>query len=238
MKQQLQEDEDSGRQRFLSLDSEGQRQRSLNRSLTRRLTRLSTCLQLIFLPFTYVCALFSIPVHVSSHRYYKPHNHSQHHRNLSSLIYPTRSTHIQHLVAGGLWNCQSATRKTEFISGFATEQCLDFLALTETWITPSNTATPAALSSAHSFSHTPRFTGRGGGTGLLINPNCDFHSLPTATLLFTVVHRISCCNCNSPSQTNHCCHLPSTRPIGTLLEGTRCPPLKHPRKWPTTCSSW
>ncbi|XP_058469009.1 uncharacterized protein LOC131443409 isoform X2 [Solea solea] len=122
--------------------------------------------------------LFSIPVHVSSHRYYKPHNHSQNHRNLSSLIYPTRSTHIQHHVAGSLWNCQSATPKTEFISGFATEQCLDFLALTETWITPSNTATPAALSSAHSFSHTPRSTGRGGGTGLLINPNWTFTLYP------------------------------------------------------------
>ncbi|KAJ8399637.1 hypothetical protein AAFF_G00410480 [Aldrovandia affinis] len=33
---------------------------------------------------------------------------------------------------------------------------LPFLALTETWITPQNTATPAALSAAYTFSHTPR----------------------------------------------------------------------------------
>ncbi|XP_077940452.1 uncharacterized protein LOC144384577 [Gasterosteus aculeatus] len=64
-----------------------------------------------------------------------------------------------HLVTGGLWNCQSATRKADFISGFAIQQSLDFLALTETWITPENTSTPAALSSAFSFSHTPSPTG-------------------------------------------------------------------------------
>ncbi|KAJ8416814.1 hypothetical protein AAFF_G00326920 [Aldrovandia affinis] len=34
-----------------------------------------------------------------------------------------------------------------------------FLALTETWITPQNTATPAALSAAYTFSHTPRPSG-------------------------------------------------------------------------------
>ncbi|KAJ8377981.1 hypothetical protein AAFF_G00249710 [Aldrovandia affinis] len=42
-----------------------------------------------------------------------------------------------------------------------------FLALTETWITPQNTATPAALSAGYTFSHTPRPSGRGGGTGPL-----------------------------------------------------------------------
>ncbi|KAJ8383905.1 hypothetical protein AAFF_G00213680 [Aldrovandia affinis] len=36
---------------------------------------------------------------------------------------------------------------------------LPFLALTKTWITPQNTATPAALSAAYTFSHTPRPTG-------------------------------------------------------------------------------
>ncbi|KAJ8252065.1 hypothetical protein COCON_G00213770 [Conger conger] len=75
-------------------------------------------------------------------------------------------------VAGGLWNCQSATRKADFITGYASLLFLQFLALTETWITPENTATPAALSS--SFSHTPRPSGRGGGTGLLISPSWKF----------------------------------------------------------------
>ncbi|KAK2920458.1 hypothetical protein Q8A73_002662 [Channa argus] len=39
-----------------------------------------------------------------------------------------------------------------------------------------NTATPAALSTNFSFSHTPRSSGRGGGTGLLINDTWKFSS--------------------------------------------------------------
>ena len=38
------------------------------------------------------------------------------------------------------------------------------------WITPENTATLATLSPAYSFSHSPRKTGRGGGSSLLISP--------------------------------------------------------------------
>ncbi len=40
------------------------------------------------------------------------------------------------------------------------------MALTETWIKPENTATPAALSTNFTFSH---LIGRGGGTGLISN---------------------------------------------------------------------
>ncbi|XP_051501703.1 uncharacterized protein LOC127410477 [Myxocyprinus asiaticus] len=68
----------------------------------------------------------------------------------------------------GLWNCQSAVNKTDFIPAFATQSTLSILALTETWIRPEDTATPAALSN-NFFSHTPRHTGRGGGTGQLTN---------------------------------------------------------------------
>ncbi|XP_051998461.1 uncharacterized protein LOC127654933 isoform X2 [Xyrauchen texanus] len=67
----------------------------------------------------------------------------------------------------GLWNCQSAVNKAAFIPAFATQSTLSILALTETWIRPEDTATPAALSNNLSFSHTPRHTGRGGGTGQL-----------------------------------------------------------------------
>ncbi|XP_039676194.1 uncharacterized protein LOC120571356 [Perca fluviatilis] len=136
---------------------------------------------------------FSIPVRVSSRRYYKPRISSQHFRNPTCLTYPTHSTHIQHLAAGGLWNCQSATRKTEFISGFASQKSLDFLSLTETWITPTHTSSPAALSSAHSFTHSPRPTGRGGGTGLLINPKWRFslYQLPQFTPLSFELHAVT-----------------------------------------------
>ncbi|XP_051968350.1 uncharacterized protein LOC127633357, partial [Xyrauchen texanus] len=57
--------------------------------------------------------------------------------------------------------------KAAFIPAFATQSTLSILALTETWIRPEDTATPAALSNNFSFSHTPRHTGRGGGTGQL-----------------------------------------------------------------------
>ncbi|KAK3505921.1 hypothetical protein QTP70_019014, partial [Hemibagrus guttatus] len=62
----------------------------------------------------------------------------------------------QTVVGGGLWNCQSAVRKADFISALASHYSFDFLALTETWIPPQNTATPAALSSAYTFSLTTR----------------------------------------------------------------------------------
>ncbi|KAK3566962.1 hypothetical protein QTP86_007006 [Hemibagrus guttatus] len=42
--------------------------------------------------------------------------------------------------------------------------------LTETWIPPQNTATLAALSSAYTFSHSPRESGRGGGTVSVTSP--------------------------------------------------------------------
>ncbi|KAK3557743.1 hypothetical protein QTP86_000303 [Hemibagrus guttatus] len=76
----------------------------------------------------------------------------------------------QTVVVGGLWNCQSAIRKADFISALASHYSFDFLALTETWIPPQNTATPAALSSAYTFSHSPRESGRGGGTVSVTSP--------------------------------------------------------------------
>ncbi|KAK3537085.1 hypothetical protein QTP70_002098 [Hemibagrus guttatus] len=72
--------------------------------------------------------------------------------------------HSQTVVVGGLWNCQSAGRKADFISALASYYSFDFLALTETWISPQNTTTLAALSSAYTFSHSPRESDRGGGT--------------------------------------------------------------------------
>ncbi len=67
-----------------------------------------------------------------------------------------------------LWNFQSAVNKADFISAFSLQSTLSILGLTETWICPEDSATPAALSNNFSFSYTPRQVGRGGGTGLLI----------------------------------------------------------------------
>ncbi len=73
-----------------------------------------------------------------------------------------------------LWNCQSAVNKADLISAFSLQSTLSILGLTETWIRPEDSATPAALSNNFSFSHTPRQVGRGGGTGLLISNNWKY----------------------------------------------------------------
>ncbi|KAM9437431.1 uncharacterized protein ACWYII_015339 [Salvelinus alpinus] len=97
----------------------------------------------------------SIPVLSSLHRPYK--RSTPRGRGHPNLVVPARTTHVEFQVSGSLWNCRSAANKAEFISAYASLQSLDFLALTETWITTDNTATPTALSSsAHVFSHTPR----------------------------------------------------------------------------------
>ncbi|MGL5841040.1 MAG: hypothetical protein ACRCYK_04380 [Aeromonas hydrophila] len=62
--------------------------------------------------------------------------------HLKYLLYHTQS---QTVVLGGLWNGRSAVKKADFISALASHYSFDFLALTETWISPQNTATPAAL---------------------------------------------------------------------------------------------
>ncbi len=74
----------------------------------------------------------------------------------------------------GLWNCQSAVNKADFISAFSLQSTLSILSLTETWIHPEGSATPAALSNNYSFSHTPRQVGRDGGIGLLISNNWKY----------------------------------------------------------------
>ncbi|KAK3519562.1 hypothetical protein QTP86_016568, partial [Hemibagrus guttatus] len=99
------------------------------------------------------------------------HSHPRSRGHVSrNLIYPPLLSQSQTVVVGGLWNCQSAIRKADFISALASHYSFDFLALTETWIPPQNTATPAALSSAYTFSHSPRESGRGGGTVSVTSP--------------------------------------------------------------------
>ncbi len=68
-------------------------------------------------------------------------------------------------------------------SRFYSFYCYSFslMALTETWIKPEDTATPAALSTNFTFSHTPRMIERGGGTGLLISNEWKFDLLLSLT---------------------------------------------------------
>ncbi|KAL7846656.1 hypothetical protein SRHO_G00216360 [Serrasalmus rhombeus] len=161
---------------------------------------------------------FTIPVYLSHRSCTTTHRYRT--RNSSNLIYPPQSSESQTWVAGGLWNCQSTVHKTDFVSALASFYSLHFLALMETWITPMNSATPTALSSAFHFSHSPRQSGRGGGTGYFID------ELDTLLSLFSIFsmkphsyfwvtstcHQTSC----SHPACYHCYH-PSTSPSTRLL---------------------
>ncbi len=76
---------------------------------------------------------------------------------------------------------------------------LSILGLTEIWIRPEDSATPAALSNNLSFSHTPRQVGRGGGTGLLISNNwkysthsplCNYNSFESLSRTLCIIYFI------------------------------------------------
>ncbi len=73
-----------------------------------------------------------------------------------------------------LWDCQSAVNKADLISAFSLQSTLSILGLTETWIHPEDSATPAALSNNFSLSHALRQVGWGGDTGLLISNNWKY----------------------------------------------------------------
>ncbi len=60
-----------------------------------------------------------------------------------------------------LWNCQSAVNKADFISAFSLQSTLSILGLTETWIRPEDSATPAALSNNLSLTPHVRLAGVG-----------------------------------------------------------------------------
>ena len=119
----------------------------------------------------------SIIVRISPRRR-RYHCSSARRSNPSNLRHPPTRAYTDLEVMGGLWNCQSAVKKADSISAYASLMTLHFLALTETWITPENSATPASLSTVYSFSHTPRPSGRGVGTGLLISPMWSYKVLP------------------------------------------------------------
>ncbi len=97
--------------------------------------------------------------------------------NVILLTYALSLNLLLHLFLSfsmALWNCQSAVNKADLISAFSLQSTLSILGLTETWIRPEDSATPAALSNNFSFSHTPRQVGWGGGTGLLVSNNWKY----------------------------------------------------------------
>ncbi len=63
------------------------------------------------------------------------------------------------------------SNKADLIPAIASQTAHSILGLTETWIRPEDSATPATVSNDFSFSHTPHQVRKGGGTGLLISNN-------------------------------------------------------------------
>ncbi|KAI4880757.1 hypothetical protein NFI96_025941, partial [Prochilodus magdalenae] len=149
----------------------------------------------------------------------RPRRPQGHHRkrNTSNLIYAPRSSPTLTRVVGGLWNCQSAVQKADFISALASHHSLHFLALTETWITHENSSTPAALSSAFNFSHSPRQTGRGGGTGLLLSRKWNFTplSFPHLVVSSFEYHAVTV---SSPTNLHIIVIYPPPCPLGNFID--------------------
>ncbi len=144
----------------------------------------------ILFPSTSIMCFQTIPVLSQPHS----NNTRRRQHNPANLRTISTSSTTPLSFSVGLWNCQSAVNKADFISVFTLQSTLSILGLTETWIRPEDSATPAALSNNFSFSHTPRQVGRGGGTGLLISNNwkysthsplCNYNSFESHAITVT-----------------------------------------------------
>ncbi len=97
--------------------------------------------------------------------------HRQQHNPANLHPISTSSTHLYFSM--GLWKCQSAVNKADLITVFSLQSTLSILCLTETWIYPEDSATPAALPKNVLLSQPtpswPRW-----GTGLLISNNWKY----------------------------------------------------------------
>ncbi|KAM4054251.1 uncharacterized protein ACNLHF_006677 isoform 1-T1 [Anomaloglossus baeobatrachus] len=98
-------------------------------------------------------------------------------------------------LTGALWNARSVCNKLSYIHDLFITNKLSFLVITETWLTPSDTASPAALSyGGFQLSHTPRPSNKhGGGVGLLLSDQCSFTPIPlppSVTLPSFEVHSV------------------------------------------------
>ncbi|KAM4697815.1 LOW QUALITY PROTEIN: uncharacterized protein WCC33_013419 [Rhinophrynus dorsalis] len=117
---------------------------------------------------------------------------------LSCTAKPTHTCNIHNLIAVpspnllpppfcfGLWNSRYVCNKLTAVHDLFISHSLNLLAITETWLTLSDTASTAALSHGGlQFTHTPRPGNRqGGGVGILLSPNHIFQVLSTAPSLY------------------------------------------------------
>ncbi|KAM5170538.1 uncharacterized protein ACMZJ9_003441 [Mantella aurantiaca] len=102
-----------------------------------------------------------------------------------------------------LWNARSVCNKLTSVHDLFISNSLNLLAITETWIQDSDTASPAALchGGLH-WTHSPRSGGqKGGGVGILLSPQSRFQILPSPPSL------------SLPSFESHCIRLFSPAPL-------------------------
>ncbi|VEL44231.1 unnamed protein product, partial [Protopolystoma xenopodis] len=99
-----------------------------------------------------------------------------------------------------LWNARSVCNKLTAIHDHFIANSFNLLALTETWLSPTDTASPAALSyGGLHLTHTPRPGNRpGGGVGLLLSPRCTFKVLPPVPSLSFSSFEAHCIRLFSP----------------------------------------
>ena len=107
---------------------------------------------------SYVPYLINVSISNQRRRHLGPYAR---HCYRSNLCYPPFSTYNDIEVMGGLWNCQSDVIKADSISANTSLMTLHFLALTETRITPEETATPAGPSTPKFLLHTQPIRARG-----------------------------------------------------------------------------
>ncbi|KAM5145518.1 uncharacterized protein ACMZJ9_012859 [Mantella aurantiaca] len=102
-----------------------------------------------------------------------------------------------------LWNARSICNKLTSVHDLFISNSLNLLAITETWIQDSDTASSAALchGGLH-WTHSPRSSGqKGGGVGILLSPQSRFQILPSPPSL------------SLPSFESHCIRLFSPAPL-------------------------
>ncbi len=147
--------------------------RDFNRAMT-----LSTHLSIISIfphtlsfpllyPSTYIMCFQTIPV-LSQPRSTVTRRRQRNPANLRPIA-TSSTTPLSFSV--GLWNCQSAVNKADFISAFSLQSTLSILGLTETWIRPEDSATQL-LSLTISLSLIPQ--GKLAGVGSLV---CSFQTI-------------------------------------------------------------
>ncbi|KAM4706966.1 uncharacterized protein O3C94_001976 [Discoglossus pictus] len=118
----------------------------------------------------------SIPTFYQSRSAHRATN-TRHPHNLIPIICQKSSTLP---FSCALWNARSVCNKLTYIHDLFISNSLNLLALTETWLSPSDTASTAALSyGGLHFSHTPRPGNKqGGGVGILLSSRCSFNCIP------------------------------------------------------------